>query len=131
MGALKFWFPWSVSAIVAAVFVVFFFFGAAPLLDTIANGSTRSTPPPPSARALALHESLWVADLHADSLMWNRAPEERHARGRVDVPRLLEGGVALQAFTIVSKVPWGMNVSSNSGSTDMLTLLFFAEALSH
>ncbi|HTV24022.1 MAG TPA: membrane dipeptidase, partial [Polyangiaceae bacterium] len=109
------------------LFVAFFFFGAAPLLDTIANGSTGQTPPPVSARAQALHQSLWIADLHADSLMWNRAPEERHSRGRVDVPRLLDGGVALQAFTIVSKVPWGMNVSSNTGSSDMLTLLFFAE----
>lgn len=107
--------------------VTFFFFGAAPLLDAIANGATGQAPSPPSARALALHESLWVADLHADSLMWNRAPEKRHGRGRLDVPRLLEGGVALQAFTIVSKVPWGMNVSSNSDSSDMLTLLFIAE----
>lgn len=107
--------------------VAFFFFGAAPLLDAIANGSTGEPPPPPSERALRLHESLWIADLHADSLMWNRAPEARHSRGRVDVPRLIEGGVALQAFTIVSKVPWGMNVSSNSDSTDMLTLLFIAQ----
>jgi microsomal dipeptidase-like Zn-dependent dipeptidase len=107
--------------------VALFFFGAAPLLDMIANGATGKAPPPPSARALRLHQSLWVADLHADSLMWNRAPEERHGRGRVDVPRLLDGGVALQAFTIVSKVPWGMNVSSNSDSSDMLTLLFIAE----
>jgi membrane dipeptidase len=113
---------------VALALVTFFFFGAAPLLDSIANGSTGQAPPPPSARALALHQRLWVADLHADSLMWNRAPEERHGRGRLDVPRLLEGGVALQAFTIVSKVPWGMNVSSNSGSSDMLTLLFIAES---
>jgi membrane dipeptidase len=107
--------------------VAFFFFGAAPLLDAIANGATGQAPPPPSARALALHQGLWVADLHADSLMWNRAPEKRHGRGRLDVPRLLEGGVALQAFTIVSKVPWGMNVSSNPDSSDMLTLLFIAQ----
>jgi membrane dipeptidase len=105
----------------------FFFFGAAPLLDWIANGATGAGAPPPSGRALKLHQSLWVADLHADSLMWNRAPEERHTRGRVDVPRLIEGGVALQAFTIVSKVPWGMNVSSNSDQSDMLTLLLVAQ----
>jgi membrane dipeptidase len=111
----------------ALAVAVFFFFGAAPLLDAIANGSTSERPPPPSPRALALHQSLWVADLHADSLMWNRAPEQRHARGRVDVPRLIDGGVALQAFTIVSKTPWGMNVSSNSDSTDMTTLLFIAQ----
>lgn len=111
----------------ALALVVFFFFGAAPLLDAIANGSTSRPPPPPSARAVALHRSLWVADLHADSLMWNRDPTQRHAWGRVDVPRLIEGGAALQAFTIVSKTPWGMNVSSNSDSTDMTSLLFIAQ----
>jgi microsomal dipeptidase-like Zn-dependent dipeptidase len=105
----------------------FFFLGAAPLLDWIANGSTGEHPPAPSARALELHQSLWIADLHADSLMWNRPLEERHGRGRVDVPRLIDGGVALQAFTIVSKTPWGMNVSSNSDSSDMLTLLLIAQ----
>jgi membrane dipeptidase len=107
--------------------VMFFFFGAAPLLDWIANGSTGAEPPPVSARALDLHRSLWVADLHADSLMWNRDLLERHGMGRVDVPRLIEGGVALQAFTIVSKTPWGMNVSSNSDRGDMLTLLLVAQ----
>jgi microsomal dipeptidase-like Zn-dependent dipeptidase len=111
----------------AAALLGFFFLGAAPLLDWIANGATGEHPPAPSARALDLHRSLWVADLHADSLMWNRALEERHGRGRVDVPRLIEGGVALQAFTIVSKTPWGMNVSSNSDSSDMLTLLLIAQ----
>lgn len=112
----------------ALALVTFFFFGAAPLLDAIANGATGEPPPPPGARALELHRSSWVADLHADSLMWNRDPAERHWRGRVDVPRLIEGGVALQAFTIVSKVPWGMNVSSNSDASDMLTLLLIAQS---
>jgi membrane dipeptidase len=110
-----------------AALVGFFFYGAAPLLDWIANGSTGETPPPPSARASELHRSLWVADLHADSLMWNRDPGERHLRGSVDVPRLLEGGVALQAFTIVSKTPWGMNVHENSDRGDMLTVLLVAQ----
>jgi microsomal dipeptidase-like Zn-dependent dipeptidase len=111
----------------AVALLGFFFFGAAPLLDWIANGGTGEHPPAPSARALELHRSLWIADLHADSLMWNRSLEERHGRGRVDVPRLIDGGVALQAFTIVSKTPWGMNVSSNSDSSDMLTLLLIAQ----
>jgi membrane dipeptidase len=114
-------------ALLGAALLGFFFFGAAPLLDRIANGSSAPPPPPPSARAVALHQSLWVADLHADSLMWNRELDERHERGRVDVPRLIEGGVALQAFTIVSKTPWGMNVSRNSDRSDMLTLLLIAQ----
>jgi membrane dipeptidase len=111
----------------AAALVGFFFYGAAPLLDWVANRGTGEAPGPPSARAMELHRSLWVADLHADSLMWNRDPDERHLRGRVDVPRLIEGGVALQAFTIVSKTPWGMNVQSNSDRGDMLTVLLVAQ----
>lgn len=105
----------------------FFFFVAPPVLDSIANRETSATVPPPSERALRLHQKLWIADWHADSLMWNRDPLERHSRGLVDIPRLIEGGVALQAFTIVSKVPWGMNVHSNSSSGDMLTLLVVAQ----
>jgi microsomal dipeptidase-like Zn-dependent dipeptidase len=116
---------WKIAG--AGALVGYFFFGAAPTLDWIANGGTGHSPPPPSARAALLHRSLWVADLHADSLMWNRSPEQRHLRGRVDVPRLIEGGVALQAFTIVSKTPWGMNVERNSDSSDMLTLLLVAQ----
>jgi microsomal dipeptidase-like Zn-dependent dipeptidase len=107
--------------------VGFFFFGAAPALDAIANRRTSQAPPPVSAAAAALHQKLWVADLHADSLMWNRSLGERHSRGLVDIPRLIEGGVALQAFTVVSKTPWGMNLSSNTDSSDMLTLLLIAQ----
>jgi microsomal dipeptidase-like Zn-dependent dipeptidase len=77
--------------------------------------------------ARQLHRRLWVADLHADSLMWNRPLSTRNSRGLVDIPRLIEGGVALQAFTIVSKAPWGMNVHENSDATDMITLLLIAQ----
>jgi len=105
----------------------FFFFGAAPLLDWFANGSTGVSLPTPSPRALKLHQNAFVADLHADSLMWNRDPASRHGRGRTDIPRMIEGGVALQAFTVVSKTPWGMNVSSNTDKSDMITLLNIAQ----
>ena len=81
--------------------------------------------PPYSAsdQAKALHQQLFVADLHADSLLWNRNLLERSARGHVDVPRLIEGNVALQAFTIVSKTPRGQNIEANDDSTDNITLL--------
>lgn len=115
------------AAVVLLSLSVFFFFVAAPTLDHIANRETGATHPPVSERARELHRKLWVADLHADSLMWNRDLSQRNARGLVDIPRLIEGGVALQAFTIVSKVPWGMNISSNSDSGDMLLPLLVAQ----
>jgi len=107
--------------------LAFFLFVLPPLVDDQANALTGAAVAPPSAHAATLHASLWVADMHADSLMWNRSLGERNARGHVDVPRLIEGGVALQGFTIVSKAPWGMNVESNSGSSDLTQVLFVAE----
>jgi microsomal dipeptidase-like Zn-dependent dipeptidase len=45
----------------------------------------------------------------------------------VDVPRLIDGGVALQAFTIVTQAPRGLNNESNEGDTDNITPLVIAE----
>ena len=57
-----------------------------------------------SERARALHETLLVADLHADSLLWGRDLLVRGDRGHVDVPRLIEGNVALQVFAASHEV---------------------------
>ena len=76
-----------------------------------------------SARALALHRTLTVVDLHADSLLWNRDLLARGSSGHVDVPRLVEAGVAVQAFTIVTKMPRGVSLDRNDGRSDSITLL--------
>ncbi|MCS7080836.1 MAG: dipeptidase [Chloracidobacterium sp.] len=80
------------------------------------NGVVATTRKPPSSRAKALHERLLVADLHADTLLWNRDLLARGTRGHVDLPRLQEGNVALQAFTIVTKAPRGMNNDRTDGN---------------
>ncbi|WP_437733334.1 dipeptidase [Sorangium sp. So ce1335] len=116
---------YALGALVAGLGV--FHFVLPPVVDDLANATNAPPPAAPDQRALALHQGLWVADLHADSLMWNRSLNERNERGHVDVPRLIEGGVALQAFTIVSQVPWDMNLESNSGTSDLTALLFVAE----
>jgi microsomal dipeptidase-like Zn-dependent dipeptidase len=118
---------WLRYGLAGLLLVGFFFFGAPPILDWVVNRQTGATHPPISPEGAKLHQTLWVADLHADSLMWNRALEERQSRGLVDIPRLIEGGVALQAFTVVSKTPWWMNISSNSDQGDMFTLLVVAQ----
>src|SRR5919106_6287350 len=53
--------------------------------------------------ARALHRRAFVADAHADSLMWNRDLSVRSQRGHVDFPRLREAGVKLQCFTLVTR----------------------------
>ena len=79
-----------------------------------------------SERARALHETLFVADLHTDSLLWKRDLTKRSDVGHVDVPRMHDGNVALQVFSATTKSPEGQNVSSNTGDSDNITKLAVA-----
>lgn len=80
-----------------------------------------------STKAQALHKQLFVADLHADSLLWDRNLLQRGLRGQVDIPRLIEGNVAIQAFTVVTKTPRKLNIEKNDDSTDNILLLAICE----
>lgn len=81
-------------------------------------------PYPVSEDAAALHGNLIIGDWHADSLLWNRDLTVRGQTGHVDIPRLLEGNVALQVFTAVTKSPAGQNYHENSvEARDNITLL--------
>jgi membrane dipeptidase len=109
---------------------------AAALLFTLGPGLAERSinrvlaPPPYAADAPArrLHDTLFVADLHADSLMWGRDLLARGTYGHVDVPRLVEGGVALQVFSVVTKVPRGQNYERNPADAgDSITALAVLE----
>ncbi len=76
-----------------------------------------------SDSAAALHRTLAVADMHADELLWGRDLLARADHGHVDVPRLTDGNVALQVFSVVTKTPRNMNYDHNTGDTDNITLL--------
>ncbi|HSP98561.1 MAG TPA: peptidase M19, partial [Candidatus Dormibacteraeota bacterium] len=77
-----------------------------------------------SEHARALHAAAFVADMHADTLMLRGDLTVRSNRGHVDLPRLQEGGVALQFFTAVTKVPLGFNIEATDGDRlDLLTLV--------
>ncbi|HKP87787.1 MAG TPA: membrane dipeptidase [Blastocatellia bacterium] len=104
-----------------------FFFALPPYVEKSMNLTLNPPPYPAGERATELHKKLLVADLHADSLLWSRDLLDRGSRGHVDVPRLIEGNVALQAFTIVTKTPRNLNIDSNAGDTDNITLLAIAE----
>jgi membrane dipeptidase len=79
-----------------------------------------------SARALELHRGLTVVDLHVDSLLWGRDLLRRAGYGHVDVPRLVEGGVALVGLAASTKVPRRVNLERNDDTTDDVTLLALA-----
>jgi len=76
-----------------------------------------------SPRARELHERLFVADLHADTLLWGRDLLARADRGHVDVPRLIEGNVALQVFAASTKAPRHINLERNEERGDDVLLL--------
>ena len=105
----------------------FFFFFLPGYVGRQMNATRGEQPYAASERAKALHKTLLVADLHADTLMWDRDLLKRGDWGHVDLPRLVEGNVAAQSFTVDTKTPRGMNIESNSGDTDNITLLALAE----
>jgi membrane dipeptidase len=83
--------------------------------------------PATSERARTLHPRLAVADLHADTLLWQRSLLDPSSRGQVDLPRLEAGNVALQVFSSVTKTPKGQNYAANGADTDNITLLTIAQ----
>jgi len=77
-----------------------------------------------SPEARALHSKLLVADMHADPLFWDRDLLARNTLGHVDLPRLLDGGTALQVFSIVTHAPKGINIKSNDAKQgDLIKML--------
>ena len=117
----------SAICLVAAAGLVLFFFAAAPLAEMRYNRLTGAPQPEVSGRARELHRRLFVADMHADTLLWGRDLLGRGARGHVDLPRLREGNAALEIFTVVTKVPRGLNVERNDADSDMIKWLALAE----
>lgn len=116
----------ALAAVVAAGLVVFFTRGAA-MADRSMNTLLAPAPytAPPAAESLL--RTLDVVDLHADALLWPRDLLERHDYGHVDVPRLQDGHVALQVFSVVTKTPRGINYERNTATTDNITILAIAE----
>lgn len=86
--------------------------------------------PPPyhiDDTALALHRRIIVADLHADTLLWNRDLLQRGAYGHIDLPRMLEAHMGLQVFSAVTKTPRGLNFEHNDANSDNITALVIAQ----
>lgn len=97
------------------------------IIDRKMNKVSAQPPYTVSAEAQEVFNSLeFIADLHCDALLWKRNLNKKHNYGHVDIPKLIEGHVSLQAFTIVSKVPFGINFQANETNSDMLKLHSFA-----
>lgn len=110
-------------AVFAAIALGIFFYAVPRYVDASHNKLTA----PVVASASDLHRRLIVADLHADSLLWDRNLLRENAWGHVDIPRLIKGNIALQAFSVVTKTPRGLNIERNSAASDNIRLLSFAQ----
>lgn len=110
----------AIALLLVLAIVAVFAFGPG-YLERGFNQVIEHEPYPVSERARALHAQLTIADLHSDTLLWRRDPLDRADRGHVDVPRLVEGNVALQVFAAVTKVPQGLNYEENSAESDQIT----------
>jgi len=104
--------------------VAYFYAVKLPQIDGEFNAVTPHEPYKIKPDVQALHNDLFIADLHADTLLWKRNPAKRHSYGHTDLPRLKEGGVNLQVFSAVTKSPRGLNFNENAvDAPDDITLL--------
>ncbi len=112
-----------------AVCVVFGFFVYLPFyVESSKNTVIEHGPYDVSPEGRKLHKTLIVGDWHADPLLWNRDLTKRGDYGQTDIVRLLEGNVALQVFTAVTKSPAGLNYQQNSADArDNITPLVIAQ----
>lgn len=106
--------------------VIFFFFFLAKLVDRRINKCDYATTENVSEQAKALHKELLIADMHADTFLWDRDFLQSNRQGHIDLPRMLEGNAAIQIFDAVTKTPKGLNYNNNDDTTDNITLLSIA-----
>ena len=121
---------WLAGLVAAALIIgaAIFFIALPPYVESTRNSVIEHEPYAVTNTAAALHDTLVVGDLHADPLLWSRDLTERGTRGQVDIPRLIEGNVAFQVFTAVTKSPAGQNYEENSAEAfDNITLLAISQ----
>ena len=115
-----------VGAVVVLIVLLFAHWILPGLVEQTKNVILPHEPFAVSDRAIKLHETLFVADLHSDSLLWKRNLLKRSSVGHMDLPRLRQGNVALQVFSATTKSPAGQNYESNNSDSDNITTLAIA-----
>ena len=117
---------WQLPIAVGAGVALFFWLGAN--LERFVNRVDSVVLPGVTDEALRIHDESLVVDLHADSLLFDRDLSVRSDVGHVDIPRLREGGVALQMFTAATRMPFTFDLHEvDADSSDILTVGFIAQ----
>ena len=113
----------GVLLIAGAIYLFFFAAHRADLDRNIHEGIDVSQVSPEVAQ---FHKQIYLADLHADNLLWDRDPLTRLDHGHVDIPRLIEGNICVQVFDAVIKMPAGHNYYQTKDTWDQVTMLVMA-----
>jgi membrane dipeptidase len=114
----------KILLIIIAVALLGFFLFVPSYVDKSSNKVTLAG----AATKNSWYDSIpFIADLHCDELLWDRNLLKKIDYGHVDVPRMQQANMAFQVFTIVSKVPAGINIEKNDGNSDQIALLSFAQ----
>lgn len=114
----------KIFLVVLAVAAIIFFGFVPQMIDKSMNVVSKK-PPFPKQK---YYDSIpFIADLHCDALLWDRNFLQKNDHGHVDLPRMIEGNMAMQVFSIVSKTPRGINIENNDDHTDQVALLSFAQ----
>jgi microsomal dipeptidase-like Zn-dependent dipeptidase len=116
-----------ISLLVLILAVCISFFHIIPKYEDTKRNSTYSNSPITDKKIIDFHNSLFIADLHADSLLWNRNLSSKHSYGHIDIPRMQNGNMGLQVFSVVTKTPRGLNYYANDDTTDNITFLALAQ----
>ena len=79
-----------------------------------------------------LHKSLFIVDLHADTMLFPRKFLKGSRRGHVDLPRMQKGNMGLQVFSTVTKSPIDVFFTPDyvRDQNDMITMLYRLQGLS-
>lgn len=117
----------TIALLALAILGLAVFFSIPRIVDGRMNAVAAAPPYTVSPQAKALHDRLFVADLHGDTLLWSRDLLTEHSHGHIDLPRLKQGHVALQVFATVTKSPRGLNFHSNPADSDTITALVMAQ----
>ncbi len=114
----------TIIGLIAVIGIIIAFTVVPTVIDKTSNRVLGDAGAAPSDTTLALHQSLLIADLHADTALWLRPLNDDSDYGHVDLPRMAQGNMALQVFTTVTKSPRGQNYERNAtDAPDNITLL--------
>lgn len=116
-----------ILGIVAATGLVFWFWLKAhpDKPERWVNTTSLAPPYPIPPDIQTKHDSLFIVDLHADSLLWQRDLAVKNDYGQLDLPRMKEGGIDLQVFSAVTKFTLGTMIFNHTHPTPRMGSISF------